>query len=115
MRRRCFRAGWLNQVFTRNCHFFLKCWLGMTLLCFTILAGYRLCMADSISGRRAGRQGLAQGLAAAHLVATGGRKEGRSEALAARWAASGHKHRHACKPSSSLLFHAWETNSIVYS
>lgn len=31
------RAGWLNQVFTLNCHFFLKCWWGMALLCFTIL------------------------------------------------------------------------------
>ena len=42
LRRRSFLAGWLNHVFTRNCHFFLKCWLGMTLLCFTIAAGHRL-------------------------------------------------------------------------
>ena len=29
---RCFRAGWLNQVLTSSCHFFLKCLLGITLL-----------------------------------------------------------------------------------
>lgn len=36
-RRRTLRAGWLNQVRTRNCHFFLKCPFGMTLLCFTMV------------------------------------------------------------------------------
>jgi len=36
-RLRSLRAGWLNQVRTCSCHFFLKCWLGTWLLCFTIL------------------------------------------------------------------------------
>jgi hypothetical protein len=40
-RRRTFRAGWLNQVFTMNCHFFLKWLFGMTLLWRTILAAHR--------------------------------------------------------------------------
>ncbi len=36
-RRAFFCAGWLNHVFTRRAHFLWKCWLGMTLLCLTIL------------------------------------------------------------------------------
>jgi hypothetical protein len=32
------RAGWLNHVLTRNCHFFFQCPLGMTLLWRTMLA-----------------------------------------------------------------------------
>lgn len=39
LRRRA-RAGWLNQVLTLNCHFFLKCWFGTTLLWRTILANH---------------------------------------------------------------------------
>lgn len=38
------RAGWLNHVLTRNCHFFLKCWLGTTLLCFTIFVERLSCV-----------------------------------------------------------------------
>jgi hypothetical protein len=35
-RRLTLRAGWLNQVFTQICHFFLKCWFGTSLLCFVM-------------------------------------------------------------------------------
>lgn len=37
-RLRTFRAGWLNHVLTINCHFFLKCWCGISLLCFGIVS-----------------------------------------------------------------------------
>jgi hypothetical protein len=61
-RRRTLRAGWLNQVRTRNCHFFLKCWLGMTLLCFTIVT---LCGSPAGLG---GRGGEASGACAVWLL-----------------------------------------------
>jgi hypothetical protein len=35
-----FWTGCPNQHFTRLCHFLWKCWLGMMLLCLTILTNY---------------------------------------------------------------------------